>query len=54
MNDKKIHITITDPETRNAVTSRFDTWDEAAEYIEQQRREEEKKAKKNGGDKVPA
>ncbi len=40
MDDKKIHITVTDEETRNAVTYRFDTWGEVAEFAKEKIDEE--------------
>ncbi len=37
MDDKKIHVTITDEETRNAITYRFDTWGELIKFAEKQK-----------------
>ncbi len=43
MKDKKIHVTVTDEKTRNAITYRFDTWDEVVKFAEKNKGKEEKK-----------
>lgn len=54
MDDNKIHITVTDPDTRNAITHRFDTWLEAWKFCDEQKRAEEKQEQGDGSDNVQA
>lgn len=45
MNDKQIHVTVRDEETRNAVTTRFDTWGEVIKFAEKAEKVANKKTK---------
>ncbi|MGI9028145.1 MAG: hypothetical protein ACR2FM_04905 [Candidatus Saccharimonadales bacterium] len=54
MDDKKIHITVTDEETRNAVTYRFDTWGETAKFAEMQKFIEKEKNKEQKDEISPS
>ncbi len=54
MNDKKIHITVTDEKTRDAVTYRFDTWVEIAKFAEMQKFIEKEKNKEQKDEISPS
>lgn len=42
MENNKIHITVADPETRNAVTYRFKTWGEVVKFAKEKISKEHK------------